>query len=177
MPRGTQRDRQPVEVISDGWWWECFECPSATGWTVVLEAETSLSAALPVACRVRYFYKGCFLRNGGKISLCGGYKHDCPKSPYQVSHHSYCVEFKFKGAMSDSFHLALCRDKVFPVPNPSTSQASGYLHMSRHTSDKCVEAQEKLGKKIWEHIFHSEVSTFALNTIPKPNESESVIVT
>lgn len=36
---------------------------------------------------------------------------------------------------------------MFPVPNPDTSQASGCLNMSRHTNDKCVEEQEKLGKK------------------------------
>lgn len=131
--------------MADG---ECalsFHLPQVERWSWKLKQGSHLLSQLHLP--VCYFYKDCFLHNGGKISLCGGYKHGCPKSPYEVSHHSYCVEFKFKGAMSDSFHLALCTEKVFPVPNPSTSQASSCLHMSRHTSDKCVKAQEKLGKK------------------------------
>lgn len=52
--------------------------------------EARLLAALSVECRVHYLKKkDCFLCNEGDFSVCG-YKHDCPKSHYQVSHHSYC---------------------------------------------------------------------------------------
>lgn len=140
--------------------------------------EARLLAALSVECRVHYLKKKIVSSATRGISLCVGISTTAQSHTTKLVI-TATVELKFKGAMSDSFHLALytvSKEKYFLylIQTPVRHQAVCIWADIQMTN--VWRNRRSWGKKRWECIFHSEVSTFALKAIPKPNESESVIV-